>query len=63
MRNINSHVVSRKTNGGLYTEKYLVKYHALAEEPTHTTYRSYDIYKCAINNQGPSKLFVLNILT
>ena len=51
-----------KANGGLYTEKDLADYYALVEEPAHTTYRGYDVYKCASNNQGPAELIALNIL-
>lgn len=55
-------VAFTKANGGLYTEKDLADYQALVEEPAHTTYRGYDVYKCASNNQGPTELFALNIL-
>ena len=51
-----------KAHGGLYTEKDLADYYALVEEPAHTTYRGYDVYKCASNNQGPAELIALNIL-
>lgn len=55
-------VAFTKANGGLYTQKDLADYYALIEEPAHTTYRGYDIYKCASNNQGPAELIALNIL-
>jgi gamma-glutamyltranspeptidase / glutathione hydrolase len=37
-------------------------YFARIEEPAHTTYRSYTIYKQGFSSQGPTLLQALNIL-
>ena len=37
-------------------------YSTRIEEPTHTTYRGYDVYKQSFNSQGPVLLEALNIL-
>ena len=38
------------------------EYFTRIEEPTHTTYRGYDVYKQTFNSQGPVLLEALNIL-
>jgi gamma-glutamyltranspeptidase / glutathione hydrolase len=38
------------------------EYSTRLEEPTHTTYRGYDVYKSSFNSQGPVLLEALNIL-
>jgi gamma-glutamyltranspeptidase/glutathione hydrolase len=40
----------------------LSEYSTRIEEPTHTTYRGYDVYKQTFNSQGPVLLEALNIL-
>jgi gamma-glutamyltranspeptidase/glutathione hydrolase len=38
------------------------EYSTRLEEPAHTTYRGYDVYKSTFNSQGPMLLETLNIL-
>jgi gamma-glutamyltranspeptidase/glutathione hydrolase len=47
---------------GLFSEKDLADYQAKLEEPVHTNYRGYEIYKNPSNNQGPAELVALNII-
>ncbi len=55
-------VAFSKANGGLYEMTDLANYHALIEDPAHINYRGVDVYKNASATQGPSELFILNIL-
>jgi len=55
-------VAFSKANGGLYEMVDLANYHALIEDPAHSTYRGVDIYKNASATQGPAENVILNIL-
>jgi gamma-glutamyltranspeptidase/glutathione hydrolase len=55
-------VAFSKANGGLYEMSDLADYHALIEDPAHSTYRGLDIYKNASATQGPAENIILNIL-
>jgi gamma-glutamyltranspeptidase/glutathione hydrolase len=49
-------------NGGLFRYEDFAAYSALVEEPVSFNYRGYQVYKNPSSNQGPSELFMLNIL-
>jgi gamma-glutamyltranspeptidase/glutathione hydrolase len=49
-------------NGGLFLPEDFACYYALLEEPVHTSYRGYEIYKSPSANQGPAELEILNML-
>ncbi len=51
----------QKSNG-LFNEEDFASYSALLEEPVHTDYRGYEIYKPPSANQGPAELEILNII-
>jgi gamma-glutamyltranspeptidase/glutathione hydrolase len=48
--------------GGLFSLEDFACYYALLEEPVHTSYRGYEIYKSPSANQGPAELEILNML-
>lgn len=48
--------------GGLFTLEDLDRWEVHLEEPTHTRYREYDVYKLDSWTQGPVLLQMLNIL-
>lgn len=50
------------SHDGIFQSSDFSNYHALIEEPAHTNYRNYEVYKPASNNQGPSELIALNII-
>jgi gamma-glutamyltranspeptidase/glutathione hydrolase len=49
-------------NGGLFAREDFADYRALIEEPAHTNYKGYEIYKSPSANQGPAELEILNII-
>lgn len=49
-------------DGGLFTREDLANWKVIIEEPYHTNYRGYDVYKLPIWQQGPAMLQTLNIL-
>jgi len=49
-------------SGGLFSHGDFADYYALLEEPAHTSYRGYEIYKSPSANQGPAELEILNML-
>lgn len=49
-------------NGGLYRYQDFAAYTAQVEEPVSINYRGYDVYKNASATQGPTELFLLNLL-
>lgn len=51
-----------ESHDGIFKSPDFTEYHALVEEPAHTNYRGYEVYKPASNNQGPSELIALNII-
>ncbi len=55
-------VAFSKANGGLYEMSDLASYHALIEDPAHSTYRGWDVYKNASATQGPTENEIMNIL-
>ncbi|MFW5952362.1 MAG: gamma-glutamyltransferase family protein [Gemmatimonadota bacterium] len=48
--------------GGLFTEEDLANWQVYLEEPVHTNYRGYDVYKLTTWVQGPVMLQMLNML-
>jgi gamma-glutamyltranspeptidase/glutathione hydrolase len=48
--------------GGLFTEADLDRWQVHLEEPVHTTYRGYEVYKLTTWVQGPVMLQMLNML-
>lgn len=48
--------------GGLMTAADLENFHVRVEEPSHVTYRGYEVYSCGPWCQGPVLLQTLNIL-
>jgi gamma-glutamyltranspeptidase/glutathione hydrolase len=51
-----------RQNGSPFDESDFADYYARIEEPAHTTYRGYTIYKHGFSSQGPTLLQALNIL-
>jgi len=51
-----------KQHGSPFDESDFAEYFARIEEPAHTTYRGYTVYKHGFSSQGPSLLQTLNIL-
>lgn len=51
-----------REHGSPFDESDFADYFARVEEPAHTTYRGYTIYKHGFSSQGPSLLQTLNIL-
>lgn len=49
-------------NGGLYRYEDFAAYTAKIEEPVSINYRGYEVYKNPSATQGPTELFLLNIL-
>jgi gamma-glutamyltranspeptidase/glutathione hydrolase len=49
-------------NGGLFRYEDFASYSAKLEEPVFVDYRGYRVYKNASASQGPTELFLLNIL-
>ncbi len=49
-------------NGGLFRYEDFASYTAKVEEPVYTDYRGYRVYKNPSATQGPTELFLLNIL-
>jgi gamma-glutamyltranspeptidase/glutathione hydrolase len=56
-------VKAARDAGGLLSEDDLKSYRSRVEEPVHTTYRGYEIYKAGFWTQGPVLLQTLNILS
>ena len=48
--------------GGLFTLDDLARWQVHLEEPVHTRYRDYDVYKLNVWTQGPAMLQMLNML-
>jgi gamma-glutamyltranspeptidase/glutathione hydrolase len=55
-------VRSVREQGGLFTMEDLANWRVHVEEPSHVTYRGYDVYKLREWTQGPAMLQALNIL-
>jgi len=51
-----------QAQGGLFERHDFSDYSALFEEPVHTNYRGYEVYKSPSANQGPAELEMLNII-
>lgn len=51
-----------RSSGGLFEPEDLSDYYALIEEPAHTSYKGYEVYKSPSANQGPVELEILNIV-
>lgn len=49
-------------NGGLFRYEDFAEYTAKVEEPVFVDYRGYRVYKNPSANQGPTELFLLNLL-
>src|SRR6185369_7436229 len=49
-------------NGGLLRAGDLAAFHAKVEEPAHSSYRGYEVYKTGFFAQGPVMLEALNVL-
>jgi gamma-glutamyltranspeptidase/glutathione hydrolase len=49
-------------NGGLLRAGDFATFHAKVEEPAHSSYRGYDVYKTGFFAQGPVMLEALNLL-
>ena len=49
-------------NGGLYRYEDFAAYTAKVETPVSVDYRGYEVYKNPSSSQGPTELFLLNIL-
>jgi gamma-glutamyltranspeptidase/glutathione hydrolase len=49
-------------NGGLLREGDFAAFHAKVEEPAHSSYRGYEVYKTGFFAQGPVMLEALNVL-
>ncbi|MEK6324797.1 MAG: gamma-glutamyltransferase family protein [Acidobacteriota bacterium] len=49
-------------NGGLLRAGDFAAFHANVEEPTHSSYRGYEVYKTGFWAQGPAMLEMLNVL-
>jgi gamma-glutamyltranspeptidase len=49
-------------NGGLYRYEDFAAYQAKVEEPVSLHYRGYEVFKNASATQGPTELFLLNLL-
>jgi len=51
-----------EANGGLFRYEDFASYSAKFDEPVSINYRGYEVYKNPSANQGPTELFLLNIL-
>ncbi|MBI3679131.1 MAG: gamma-glutamyltransferase [Acidobacteria bacterium] len=51
-----------EANGGLFRYEDFASYTAKVEEPVSVNYRGVDVYKNPSASQGPSELFMLNLL-
>jgi len=51
-----------EANGGLLRAADFAAFHAKVEEPTHVSYRGYEVYKTGFWAQGPAMLEMLNLL-
>jgi len=51
-----------RKNGGMFGLEDFSDYCAFIEEPAHTNYKGYEIYKSPSANQGPAELEMLNII-
>jgi len=51
-----------EANGGLFRYEDFASYTAKFDEPVSVNYRGYEVYKNPSANQGPTELFLLNIL-
>ena len=49
-------------NGGLYRYEDFAEYQAKVEEPVSINYRGYEVFKNPSATQGPTELFLLNLL-
>jgi gamma-glutamyltranspeptidase/glutathione hydrolase len=56
-------VKAARDSGGLLSEDDLKTFRGRVEEPVHTTYRGYEVYKAGFWTQGPVMLQTLNILS
>src|SRR6185295_3262295 len=56
-------VKASKDAGGLLSEEDLKVFRGRVEDPLHTTYRGYEVYKAGFWTQGPVLLQTLNILS
>ncbi len=51
-----------EANGGLLRASDFAAFHAKVEEPAHSSYRGYEVYKTGFFAQGPVMLEALNVL-
>lgn len=56
-------IAAARDGGGIMTEADLADFRGRVEEPVHTIYRGYSIYKAGFWTQGPVMLQTLNILS
>ena len=56
-------VKASRDAGGLLSEDDLKAFRGRVEDPVHTTYRGYEVYKAGFWTQGPVMLQTLNILS
>jgi gamma-glutamyltranspeptidase/glutathione hydrolase len=56
-------VKAARDAGGILSEEDLASFHGRIEEPVHTSYRGYEVYKAGFWTQGPVMLQTLNLLS